>query len=206
MLSKENLRIVPIVNDSDVLVSFELADAYTTDVRDAISSGLLTTFTYEVDLRMVAPLWMDRSIVTVVVSTSDQYDNLTRRHILTRTIDGRVEATLVTEDETVVRQWLTTFRGCRCAGRPGWIRAANTTCASARARGPTENRCSAGSTRSPARRSSRSFRSSSPPHPTLQKHDDNADAPRFSRDSFITKARRTRRSRRFRALRQTINR
>jgi hypothetical protein len=109
VLSKENLRIVPIVNDSNVLVSFELADAYTTDIRDAISSGLLTTFTYEVDLRMVAPMWMDRSIVTVVVSTSDQYDNLTRRHILTRTIDGRVEATLVTEDETVVRQWLTTF-------------------------------------------------------------------------------------------------
>jgi hypothetical protein len=109
VLSKESLRIVPIVNDSDVLVSFELADAYTNDVRDAISSGLLTTFTYDVDLRMVAPLWMDRTIVTVVVSTSDQYDNLTRRHILTRTIDGRVEATLVTEDEAVVRQWLTRF-------------------------------------------------------------------------------------------------
>jgi len=109
VFAKEALRIVPIVNESDVLVSFELADAYTTDVRDAISSGLLTTFTYEVDLRMVAPLWMDRSVVTVVVSTSDQYDNLTRRHILTRTIDGRVEATLVTEDEAVVRQWLTSL-------------------------------------------------------------------------------------------------
>ena len=107
--TKENLRIVPIVNDSSVLVSFELADAYTNDVRDAISSGLLTTFTYDIDLRMVASMWMDRTVTTVVVSTSDQYDNLTRRHILTRTIDGRVEATQVTEDETVVRQWLTTF-------------------------------------------------------------------------------------------------
>ena len=61
MLSKESLRIVPIVNDNEVLVSFELADAYTTDVREAISSGLRTTFTYDVELRMVAPLWVDRS-------------------------------------------------------------------------------------------------------------------------------------------------
>ena len=78
VLSKESLRIVPIVNDNEVLVSFELADAYTNDVREAISSGLRTTFTYDVDLRMVAPLWVDRTIVTVVVSTTDQYDNLTQ--------------------------------------------------------------------------------------------------------------------------------
>ena len=28
MLARESLRIVPIVNDNEVLVSFELADAY----------------------------------------------------------------------------------------------------------------------------------------------------------------------------------
>jgi len=109
VLSKETLRIIPIVNDREVLVSFELADAYTSSVREAISSGLRTTFTYYLDLRMLAPLWMDRSVVTVVVSTTDQYDNLTRRHILTRTLDGHVEETLVTEDESIVGRWLTTF-------------------------------------------------------------------------------------------------
>ena len=109
VFSKESLRIVPIVNDHEVLVSFELADAYTNDVREAISSGLRTTFTYDLDLRMVAPVWVDRTIVTVVVSTTDQYDNLTRRHVLSRTLDGHVEETLVTEDESVVGRWLTTF-------------------------------------------------------------------------------------------------
>jgi hypothetical protein len=109
VLSKESLRIVPIVNDDEVLVSFELADAYTNDVREAILSGLRTTFTYDLDLRMVTPLWVDRTIATAIVSTSDQYDNLTRRHVLTRTVDGRVEGTLVTEDESVVGRWLTTF-------------------------------------------------------------------------------------------------
>ena len=103
----ENLRIVPTVSDDQVLVSFELADAYTDDVRESISSGLRTTFTYDVELRMVVPVWVDRTIATAVVSTSDQYDTLTRRHSLSRTIDGRVEEALVTENESAVRRWLT---------------------------------------------------------------------------------------------------
>lgn len=103
----ESLRIVPIVHDDKVLVSFELADAYTDEIRKAISSGLRTTFTYDVELRMVVPVWVDRTIVTAIVNVSDQYDNLTRRHSLSRTIDGHVEKAVVTEDEAVVKQWLT---------------------------------------------------------------------------------------------------
>jgi hypothetical protein len=105
----DNLRIVPIVSDKQVLVSVELADAYTDDVRQAIASGLRTTFTYDVELRMYVPAWVDRTVASVVVTTSDQFDNLTRRHTLSRSVDGRVEETMVTEDETVVRKWLTSL-------------------------------------------------------------------------------------------------
>jgi Domain of unknown function (DUF4390) len=105
----DNLRIVPIVSEKQVLVSIDLADAYTDEVRQAISSGLKTTFTYDVDLRMYVPAWVDRTVASVVVTTSDQYDNLARRHSLSRIVDGRVEEALVTEDETVVRRWLTTL-------------------------------------------------------------------------------------------------
>src|SRR5580700_11725032 len=80
----ESLRIVPIVGNDRVLVSFELADAFTNEVREAISSGLRTTFTYEIELRMVVPLWVDPKICTTVVSATVQYDNLTRRHSLAR--------------------------------------------------------------------------------------------------------------------------
>jgi hypothetical protein len=55
------------------------------------------------------PISVDRTIATAVVSTSDQYDNLTRRHSLSRTVDGRVNETIVTEDEATVRRWLTTW-------------------------------------------------------------------------------------------------
>ena len=108
-LAAESLRITPIVGGDRVLVSFELADAYTDAVRQAIASGLRTTFTYQLELRTAASIWMDRTIATAVVTASDQFDNLTRRHTLTRTVDGRVEAVLVSDDEKVVRKWLTTL-------------------------------------------------------------------------------------------------
>jgi hypothetical protein len=103
--SQETLRITPFLNDNRVVVSFELKDAYNDAVREAIASGLRTTFTYQLELR--TPAWIDRTVGTTIVATTDQYDNLTRRHTLTRTVDGRVEAVLVTEDDAVVKTWLT---------------------------------------------------------------------------------------------------
>ena len=104
----ETLRIVPITSDQSVVVSVELSDAYTDEVRQAIASGLRTTFTYSIDLRMLVPGWVDRTVATSTVSLSDHYDNLTRRHTLSRVIDGRTDETIVTEDDATVRQWLTT--------------------------------------------------------------------------------------------------
>jgi len=110
MHAAESFRIVPIVGDDKVLVSFELADAFTDEVREAISSGLRTTFTYEIELRMVVPMWVDPTVCTATVTATDQYDNLTRRHSLARTIDGRVEeAKSIEEDTAVVKRWLTTL-------------------------------------------------------------------------------------------------
>ena len=105
----ESLRIVPIVHDKQVVVTLVMADAYTDDVRETISSGLRTTFTYDVQLRMLVGGWVDRTVATAVVTVSDQYDNLTRRHTLSRVVDGRTDESVVTEDEAVVRQWLTTL-------------------------------------------------------------------------------------------------
>ena len=104
----ETVRITPITLDQKVYVTFELQDAYTDAIRESIASGLRTTFSYDVALRMRA--WVDRTIATTVVSMSDQYDNLTRQHRLTRTVDGRVEEATVTDDEAVVRAWLTAWK------------------------------------------------------------------------------------------------
>jgi hypothetical protein len=103
--AQETLRITPTLSGNRVVVSFELNDAYTEAVREAIASGLRTTFTYQLELR--TPALIDRTVGTTIVATTDQYDNLTRRHTLTRTVEGRVEDVLVTEDDAVVKTWLT---------------------------------------------------------------------------------------------------
>ena len=113
--AQESLRITPFVRDNQVLVSFELADAYSEAVHDAIASGLRTTFSYELELRTVVPGWVDRTIAQTVVSTSDQYDNFTRRHSLTRSVDGRIEEATVVENEDVVKNWLTQWKKVRVA-------------------------------------------------------------------------------------------
>lgn len=98
---------MPLVRDGSVLISFQMSDGYTEDVRAAIRSGLKTTFTYTVDLRTAVAVWLDRTVASAVVSTSVQYDNLTRRHTIVRTLDGRVEDAVVVEDDDEVRQLVT---------------------------------------------------------------------------------------------------
>ena len=105
------LRIVPIVRDEQVLVSIDLDNGYTEEVREVINGGVRTTFTYEVDLKMIVPAWVDRTIAAFVVTTIDHYDTLTRVHNLSRTVDGRVVGALATEDEAVARKWLTSLNG-----------------------------------------------------------------------------------------------
>ena len=103
------LRIVPLVRDDHVLVSFDLRDGFTDEVRAAIKSGLKTTFTYSIDLRLDVPGWVDRTIGTSTIGASVEYDNLTRRYTVSRVIDGRVEEAKVTEDERVAREYLTSL-------------------------------------------------------------------------------------------------
>jgi hypothetical protein len=105
----DGIRIVPLVRDDSVLVTFELTDGFTEQVKDAIQSGLKTTFTYNVELRLDVPAWVDRTIATAVVTNSVEYDNLTRQATLVRTLDGRVEKADVTNDDDLVREWMTTF-------------------------------------------------------------------------------------------------
>jgi hypothetical protein len=105
----DTIKVIPLVRDGRVLVTFELVDGFTEEVRAAIASGLKTTFTYTVDLKVEVPIWVDRTIESAVISTSVEYDNLTRRHSLVRTLDGRVEDAQVTDDEASVRKFMTSL-------------------------------------------------------------------------------------------------
>jgi hypothetical protein len=106
----QTLRVVPLVRDDHVLVSFELMDGLTDEVRAAIRSGLKTTFTYTVELRLEVPAWVDRTIATATVASSVEYDNLERRYSMGLRLDGRTEDSRITTDDAVVRQWMTSLQ------------------------------------------------------------------------------------------------
>ena len=108
-VSAEPLRVRPLVRDGQLLVSFALEQGFTNEVREFVQSGLRTTFTYTVELKLKVPAWVDRTIGIAVVSTTVEYDNLTRRHTISRTLDGRMEESRVVEDEAIVRQMMTNF-------------------------------------------------------------------------------------------------
>lgn len=104
-----DIAVTPIARDGQVLVSFELTDGFTAEVRDEIQSGLSTTFAYELELRRGAPTWFDRTLAAVTVTATVRFDNLTRRYQLLRLVDGRVEDARPAEDLNAVRRWMTRF-------------------------------------------------------------------------------------------------
>lgn len=104
-------RVVPIVRDDRVYVTFDLAGGFTEDVRAAIQSGLKTTFTYDVELRLDVPGWVDRTIGTSTVTATVEYNNLLRRYTLTRVVDGRQDEQVQADSESKVRQFMTSLKG-----------------------------------------------------------------------------------------------
>ena len=99
-----------MVRDGTVYVTFDLASGFTEDVRAAIQSGLKTTFTYDVELRLDVPGWVDRTVGTSTVTATVEYNNLLRRYTLTRTVDGRQDEQEQVESEAKVRQWMTNLK------------------------------------------------------------------------------------------------
>jgi hypothetical protein len=104
-----DIRVVSLARDGQVLVTFTLAGGFPEEIRAAISSGLPTTFSYDVELRRSVASWFDKTIEAVTVTASVKFDNLTRHHHLSRTLDGRLEGNGRTDDEQAVVQWMTTF-------------------------------------------------------------------------------------------------
>lgn len=105
----ETLRVRPLIRDGQVLVSFSLDGGLTDEMKAVVQSGLRTVFTYSVELKLKVPAWVDRTVASVVVSTSVDYDNLTRRHTISQSLDGRVAESFVVEDPAQVAQMVTRF-------------------------------------------------------------------------------------------------
>jgi len=105
----ETLRVRPLVKDGQVLVTFALDGGLTDEMKAVVQSGLRTVFTYTVELKLRVPAWVDRTVASAVVSTSVDYDNLTRRHTISQSRNGHVEQSFVVEDPAKVAEMVTHF-------------------------------------------------------------------------------------------------
>src|SRR6202521_1720775 len=98
LVSADVVRVTSVARDATAWVSFEMSGGFTPEVRDAIHSGLPTTFTYDYDMRRDVPLWPDRTLASATIAVTVTYDNLMRRHQLSRTLNGRIESNGLTEN------------------------------------------------------------------------------------------------------------
>ncbi len=105
----ERLHVKTLNRDGQLLVTFTLDGGLTDEMKAVVQSGLRTVFTYDVELKLNVPAWVDRTVASVVVSTSVDYDNLTRRHTISQSLDGRVKDSFVVEDPAQVAQMVTHF-------------------------------------------------------------------------------------------------
>lgn len=102
----QSLKVAPLSRDGQVLVSFELGQELTDEIREAIHSGLTYSFVYKVDLRR-GSWWFDRTIASAVVTAAVKFDNLTRRYQVSRLIDGRTVWSETTDREDIAWGWIT---------------------------------------------------------------------------------------------------
>jgi hypothetical protein len=101
------MAVTPLWRDGRMFVSIDAPDGLTPELRDGIHSGLSTSFSYVVDVRRHAFGWFSRTIASVTVTSTVQFDNLTRRYQLSRSFDGGIDDQRQTEDEDAMRRWLT---------------------------------------------------------------------------------------------------
>jgi len=103
------VNVSVVSRDGHVYVSSTAADAVMADVEEAIQAGLTTTITYDSELRRPVSIWFDRTIGSATVSVSVQYDTLTRRYQLSRSVDGRLDDSKVSEDKSEVKRFVLRF-------------------------------------------------------------------------------------------------
>ena len=102
------VTVTTVVSDGRVLASFAAPSAWTADIKELVRSGLVLTFSFDVELRRPAMLF-DSTLARVRIGSSVKFDNLTGTYQLSRLRDGRVVQSEPAHQEAPVRDWMTAF-------------------------------------------------------------------------------------------------
>ncbi len=100
--------VISVVRNDRIIVSFQMTDAFSDEVESTIESGLPVSFLFTVQLKRVRTIWLNERVTTRNIRTTVTYDNLTERYMLSREIDGEIQATDVVSDPEAMRRFMVT--------------------------------------------------------------------------------------------------
>jgi hypothetical protein len=114
-----DVRVTPLIDNGQVFASFTAPDTYSSDVREAVQSGLPTTVTYTVELRQSSLIWFDPTLATAIAAVVIKFDALTSSYQVTRMTDGQVLSSDRTAKEDEVKKWSTEFERVKLSSGEG---------------------------------------------------------------------------------------
>jgi len=107
------IRVTPLVTEGRVSASFSATEAFGEDAHAVVQSGLLLTFTFDVELRRPSAIWLDHTLASLVTASTAKLDTLTGMYQVSKLIDANVVWSGRTSEEAQVKSWMTEFAGVR---------------------------------------------------------------------------------------------
>ncbi len=103
------VRITPVLAEDKVMATFAAPTVYSSEVREAVQSGLAVTFAFTAELKRTSTLWFDRTIASADVSSTVKFDMLTGIYQVSKLRGGTVHWSQQTQKEEEMRLWMTEF-------------------------------------------------------------------------------------------------
>lgn len=105
----DSIRITPVVADDKVMATFAVPSVFTSEVREAVQSGMPVTLTFTAELRRTATLWFDQTLASADVASAVKFDTLTSTYQVSKLRAGAVHWSQQTQKEEEMRLWMTEF-------------------------------------------------------------------------------------------------
>lgn len=87
----------------DLLLYLKVKDAFTKPIRDAVASGLPTTFSFFIILEEVRRFWANQTLVEETLTHTIKYSNLKKEFVVTRSWEEEAPVPLKTIEEAQER-------------------------------------------------------------------------------------------------------
>ncbi|MCZ6777737.1 MAG: DUF4390 domain-containing protein [Acidobacteriota bacterium] len=97
------------LSEGAISVDFRVSGAFTEEVEEVIASGLPVTFHHVLRAYRRRTVWVDQRLSEKLVTTSVTFDILTKQYRVSRTVNGQMVDTLVTDKAEDMKNWMTVF-------------------------------------------------------------------------------------------------